>query len=118
MWAQATSFTPVSGFSSANRSRMRRRTGISRSAHSMRCLPWRDKLMSFTSYSTDGAELIFADSSMMKMYPALRRLVQLDARARAQGFGLVGLFPGEALFTATKVAVCSRGLINRTAQIE
>ena len=32
-------FTPVNGFSSSKRSRISRRTGISRSAHSIRCLP-------------------------------------------------------------------------------
>src|SRR5215213_3093646 len=46
------------------------------------------------------------------------RRVQLNPCTCAQGFGLVGLLPGEAIFTATEVTVCSRGLINRTAQIE
>ena len=47
--AQATSFTPSNGFSDSNRSRISRSTGISRSAHSIRCLPCGARLMSLMS---------------------------------------------------------------------
>src|SRR5689334_8787232 len=46
------------------------------------------------------------------------RSAELDSRTGAQNFGLVGFLPAKTVFTATEVTVCSRGLINRTAQIE
>ncbi len=48
---QAETRTPCKGFSFENRSRIRRRTGISRSAHSMRKLPPSASFISLTSYS-------------------------------------------------------------------
>src|ERR1043166_4342799 len=109
MWAQATSFTPTSGFSSAKRSRIKRSTGISRSAHSMRCLPCPAKPISFTSNSTERVALIFDDSSVDEL---------LNAGAGAQRFGFVGSLPGEALFVATEVPVSRGGFVNRPAQVE
>jgi len=46
---QADILIPASGFSVANRSRMARKTGMSRSAHSIRCLPAAASEKSFTS---------------------------------------------------------------------
>src|SRR5271166_2382488 len=46
---QADILIPASGFSVANRSRMARKTGMSRSAHSIRCLPTAASEKSFTS---------------------------------------------------------------------
>src|SRR5689334_9221758 len=109
MWAQATSFTPLSGFSSANRSRIKRRTGISRSAHSMRCLPWAAKPISFTSNSTERVALIFDDSSVDEF---------LDAGAGAQRFGFIGSFPGKAFLVAAEVSVSRGCFVNRPAQVE
>src|SRR5689334_14839777 len=109
MWAQATSFTPSSGFSSAKRSRIKRSTGISRSAHSMRCLPWPAKPISFTSNSTERVALIFDDSSVDEF---------LYTGAGAQRFGFIGSLPSEAFFVAAEVSVSRGCFINRPAQIE
>src|SRR5690349_17281655 len=109
MWAQATSLTPLSGFSSAKRSRIKRSTGISRSAHSMRCLPWPAKPISFTSNSTERVAVIFDDSSVDEF---------LDTGAGAQRFGFIGSLPGEAFFVAAEVSVSRGGFIDRPAQVE
>src|ERR1051326_2369883 len=109
MWAQATSFTPTSGFSSAKRSRIKRSTGISRWAHSMRCLPCPAKPISFTSNSTERVALIFDDSSVDEF---------LYTGAGAQRFGFIGPFPGEAFFVAAEVSVSRGCFINRPAQVE
>src|SRR4051812_2137554 len=48
-WRQADILMPASGLSAANRSRIARSTGMSRSAHSIRCLPRVASEKSFTS---------------------------------------------------------------------
>src|ERR1051325_5628198 len=67
--------------------------------------------MSFTSYSTEGAELI-------SIIPLVELLSSLDAGTRAQRFSLVCLLPGEAFFVTSKMAVGRGCLIYRPAQIQ
>src|SRR5208337_564498 len=57
---------PERGFSAANRSRMARRTGMSRSAHSIRCLPRPASFRSFTSpLGADAVAVALAKSGLL-----------------------------------------------------
>src|SRR4051794_5302886 len=109
---------------------MRRSTGISRSAHSMRCLPSGARLRSLTSHSGICWLVLI---SLLEKGPGVRGQGSgsisdpgpgpqvpdsccLQPRVAAKGVGLVDALPRE--LAAAEVAVGGRGLVDRLAQVE
>ena len=105
---QAERRTPCSGFSLAKRSRICRRTGIVRSAHSMRSFPRSASERSLTSCPGSGGHAAHRE----------HRHRRLDAGGLGERLRLVGLLPGEIRQRSAEVAEGRRLLVDRPAQVE